>query len=71
MRSDQGDELRIDVSAQVCIASGECMRAVPEVFGQRRDGTVMLLRPRPPLTLQDRVRRAAGECPSGAIEVAP
>jgi ferredoxin len=69
--SDQGDELRIDVSAHVCIASGECMRAVPEVFGQRQDGTVMLLRPWAPHSLEDRVRRAAAECPSRAIEVAP
>lgn len=69
MEADQGDELRIDVSPHVCIASGECTRAVPEVFAQRPDGTVMLVRPRAPRALQDRVRRAAAECPSGAIEV--
>jgi steroid Delta-isomerase len=71
VESGQGDERQIGVSAHVCIASGECARAVPEVFGQRPDGTVMLLRPRVPLALAERVRRAAADCPSGAIKVAP
>ncbi len=67
MDSADSDDLRVAISRQACIGSGECARTVPEVFGQSRDGTALLRRPHPPRALADRVRRAASECPGGAI----
>jgi ferredoxin len=63
--------MRVDVDADRCAASGLCVLAAPEVFGQSdEDGKVQLLTPGPAGELHDRVRRAAARCPSGAIALA-
>ena len=70
MKADQDRVLRLRVDPEVCIASGECARAVPEVFGQRvTDGSVTLHEESLPTALQDRVRAAVIDCPSGAIVI--
>lgn len=70
MKPDRDDVVRVRVDPEVCIASGECARAVPEIFGQRvTDGSVTLLEESLPLALRDRVRAAVIDCPSGAIGI--
>jgi ferredoxin len=63
--------VRVEADAGRCAASGLCVLAVPEVFGQSdEDGKVQLLAAVPPAELAGRVRRAAARCPSGAITLA-
>jgi ferredoxin len=57
----------IHVDPTRCCASGLCATAVPEVFDQHQDGTVLLLDPNPP-DLTD-AHRAADNCPVGAIMI--
>lgn len=63
--------VRVSVDRQRCCGSGNCVMTAPEVFDQDEDqGLVMLLDPRPPAELDERVARAADMCPAGAITVA-
>lgn len=61
--------MRIAADRDVCIGSGLCVSAVPDVFDQDDDGIVM------PLTTEigdrdaDAVRQAVAQCPSGALRL--
>jgi ferredoxin len=60
--------MKVTVDQDKCIASGQCVLAVPDVFDQREeDGVVVLLNPSPPADLAEDVRQAAARCPSRAI----
>jgi ferredoxin len=60
--------MKVTVGQNKCIASGQCVLTVPEVFDQRdEDGIVVLLTDTPPDHLADDVRRAAVLCPAQAI----
>jgi ferredoxin len=62
--------MRVHVEPARCAASGLCVLAAPEVFGQSdEDGTVELLDPTPASGLQPRVRAAAARCPARAISL--
>ncbi|MEW2620506.1 ferredoxin [Streptomyces sp. NPDC048106] len=60
--------MRLSIDPGVCVGSGQCALAVPEVFDQDdEDGTVVLLDDRPQPELHDAVREAAALCPVQAI----
>lgn len=62
--------MRVTVRRDRCIASGQCVSAVGEVFDQNEDdGSVVLLTEAPPAGLAAEVRRAASVCPALAIIV--
>ncbi|MCC5576099.1 ferredoxin [Microtetraspora malaysiensis] len=62
--------MKIVIDQDRCIASGQCVSAVGEVFDQRdEDGVVVLLDPTPPADLAAAVRQAAAVCPARAIRV--
>jgi ferredoxin len=57
--------MRVIVSTDKCIASGACVLASPQVFGQRdEDGVVRILNEHPSLDLLNRVRQAVELCPA-------
>jgi ferredoxin len=57
--------MRIIASTQKCIASGSCVLACPQVFGQRdEDGVVHILNEHPSLDLLNRVKQAVDLCPA-------
>lgn len=67
---------RVSVDQDRCCASGQCVLLVPEVFDQREeDGVVVLRTPEPDPSLLAAVREAASVCPAAAItleeEMAP
>lgn len=60
--------MRVTVDQDICCGSGNCVLTAPEVFDQRdSDGIVWLRQEHPAPQLRDRVREAAGMCPSQAI----
>jgi len=62
--------VRVSVDQDRCIASGQCVRTAPSVFGQREeDGVVTLQQADPPDGLTKDVKLAAAVCPALAIAV--
>ncbi|MEV4166416.1 ferredoxin [Nonomuraea dietziae] len=62
--------MRVEVDVTRCVASGECVLLVPEVFDQREeDGLVVLLEDTPSAELHEAVRESATACPSAAIRL--
>lgn len=62
--------MNVDVDQEKCVASGQCVMAVPDVFDQRdEDGVAFLLTASPPAALAEEVRHAALVCPAAAIHV--
>jgi ferredoxin len=60
--------MKIKADTEICIGAGMCVLTAPEVFDQSEDdGTVVLLDPDPPVSLEAAVRRAVQLCPSGAL----
>ncbi|WP_431975221.1 ferredoxin [Micromonospora haikouensis] len=61
---------RLSVDAQICIGSGECVLAEPDVFAFEADQTARVL-PGPALHRMPtaRARELAMNCPSSAISV--
>jgi ferredoxin len=69
-RIDEEAFMKVVVDEEMCISSGQCVLAVPEVFDQRDDdGIAFTLGDEPPAGLADDVRRAAAACPALAIRV--
>ena len=61
---------RVSVEQDRCCASGQCVLLVPEVFDQReQDGVVVLRVSEPDESLLADVREAANLCPAAAITV--
>jgi ferredoxin len=57
--------VRVIASTHKCIASGSCVLACPQVFGQRdEDGVVLILHEHLSLDLLNQVRQAVDLCPS-------
>ena len=57
--------MRVIASTDKCIASGSCVLACPQVFGQRdEDGVVHIVHAHPSLDLLNRVRQAVELCPA-------
>ena len=62
--------MKVTVDQDKCVASGQCVLTVPNVFDQRdEDGIVVLLNPSPPAGLAEEVKQAAALCPALAITV--
>ncbi len=62
--------LRVRVNQDLCIGAGLCVLASSDVFDQREeDGVVILRQGDIPSQLDDAVRGAARKCPSLAITV--
>ena len=62
--------MKVTVDQDKCVASGQCVLTVPDVFDQRdEDGIVVLLNPSPPGGLAEDVKQAAALCPALAITV--
>lgn len=62
--------MRVIIDQDRCIASGQCVLRVPDVFDQRdEDGIVTLLTENPHPELAGDVRQAAALCPARAITV--
>ncbi|SDS29924.1 ferredoxin [Microlunatus soli] len=67
---DDGSEVRVIADREVCIGSGMCTFAVPEVFEQsEQDGTVVLLQEQPAEGLIADVEDAVRSCPSQALRI--
>jgi ferredoxin len=60
--------MRVTVTEDLCIGSGQCRRTCPEVFTEDELGQVALRTERPSERLRDAVLAAINGCPSGAIE---
>ncbi|MFI5776918.1 ferredoxin [Nocardia sp. NPDC051570] len=61
--------MRIQVRKEVCVGSGQCVFAAPDVFDQDDNGLVELVVAEPVAGHHDAVRYAAQLCPAMAIEV--
>jgi ferredoxin len=62
--------MKVIVDQNKCVASGQCVLSAPEVFDQREeDGIVVLRAETPPQGLEDDVRQAVALCPAQAIWV--
>lgn len=61
--------MKVIIDPDKCIASGACVLANPDVFGQDEDGIVTLLIERPEAEDFLRTRTAVGACPAMAIEL--
>jgi ferredoxin len=60
--------MKVTVDQDKCIGSGQCVLLAPEVFDQRdEDGIVLLKDANPPADLDDDVIEAAHVCPGLAI----
>jgi ferredoxin len=61
--------MRINADRDVCIGSGNCVFAAPELFDQGADGLVALLEPIPDASVEQTARDAVARCPSGALSL--
>ncbi|MFF3941570.1 ferredoxin [Streptomyces phaeofaciens] len=60
---------RVELEADKCVASGQCVVAAMQVFDQDDDGIAILLQERPAPALLDDVREAVAVCPAAAIRL--
>jgi ferredoxin len=61
--------MKVTIDSELCIASGACVLACPEVFKQDDDGLVMLVQDEPGSELRDTVLEAMAACPAAVIQV--
>lgn len=62
--------MKVTVDQEKCVASGQCVTVAEDVFDQRdEDGIVVLRAERPPAELAADVRQAEALCPALAIEI--
>jgi ferredoxin len=61
--------MRVTIDVEVCIASGACVLACPEVFQQDEEGLVVLVQDEPGAPLHDAVLEAMAACPAAVIQV--
>ncbi|MFF2808178.1 ferredoxin [Streptomyces sp. NPDC058000] len=60
--------MKVIVDQSKCVASGQCVLSAPDVFDQREeDGIVVLRAENPPEDLVEDVRQAVVLCPAQAI----
>jgi ferredoxin len=59
--------LQVNVDRDKCIASGACVLAAPEVFGQDDDGIVVVLQASPTAELEAKALDAIRACPAAVI----
>ena len=61
--------MKVELEADKCVASGQCVLAAPDVFDQDDDGIAILLDERPADENLDGVRAAVAICPAAAIRL--
>jgi len=62
--------MKVIIDQDKCVASGQCVTAAAEVFDQRdEDGIVVLRNENPPEHLAADIHQAAAVCPALAIVV--
>jgi ferredoxin len=62
--------MKVTVDQEKCVASGQCVIVAEDVFDQRdEDGVVVLRTERPPVELAADVRQAESLCPALAIAI--
>lgn len=61
--------MRVRVDAQVCAGFGACLGLCPDVFELHDDGYAIVRVSEVPQELEDAVRAAVSQCPSGAISL--
>ncbi|WP_330347221.1 ferredoxin [Streptomyces sp. NBC_00582] len=60
---------KVELEADKCVASGQCVVAAMQVFDQDDDGIAILLEEAPAPELLDDVREAVAVCPAAAIRL--
>jgi ferredoxin len=61
--------MKVHVNSQICAGFGVCLGLCPEVFKLHDDGYAIVRVSEVPPELEDAVRKAASQCPSGAISL--
>ncbi|MCD7445565.1 ferredoxin [Streptomyces lincolnensis] len=61
--------MKVELEADKCVASGQCVLAATDVFDQDDDGIAILLEDRPADELLDDVKEAVAVCPAAAIRL--
>ncbi|MFI9829082.1 ferredoxin [Streptomyces sp. NPDC051913] len=61
--------MKVELEADKCVASGQCVLAATDVFDQDDDGIAILLEDRPAPELLDDVEEAIAVCPAAAIRL--
>nr|WP_119612235.1 ferredoxin [Streptomyces acidiscabies] len=61
--------MQVELEADKCVASGQCVLAAMDVFDQDDDGIAVLLEAEPAADQLDAVREAVAVCPAGAIRL--
>ncbi|MEM7324441.1 MAG: (4Fe-4S)-binding protein [Actinomycetota bacterium] len=69
MTTNGGNQVKVTVNQDVCIASGQCEMIEPDVF-LIDDETVIAGIVGDPMMSRDRAEQVADRCPSGAITFA-
>jgi ferredoxin len=61
--------MKVHVDAGVCAGFGVCLGLAPDVFALHADGYAIVRVGQVPRELEDAVRDAVSQCPSGAISL--
>ena len=61
--------MKVELEADKCVASGQCVLAAMNVFDQDDDGIAILLDDKPAPELLDDVKEAIAVCPAAAIRL--
>ncbi|WP_030946518.1 ferredoxin [Streptomyces sp. NRRL S-646] len=61
--------MKVELEADKCVASGQCVLAAMDVFDQDDDGIAILLEDTPAPELLDDVKEAVAVCPAAAIRL--
>ncbi|MEU6374863.1 ferredoxin [Streptomyces sp. NPDC046909] len=61
--------MKVELEADKCVASGQCVLAAMDVFDQDDDGIAILLEDQPGPELLDDVKEAVAVCPAAAIRL--
>ncbi|NUP15622.1 MAG: ferredoxin [Streptomyces sp.] len=61
--------MKVELEADKCVASGQCVLAAMEVFDQDDDGIAILLEEQVGAEQLDDVREAIAVCPAAAIRL--
>nr|WP_269787500.1 ferredoxin [Streptomyces guryensis] len=65
----KGIDMKVELEADKCVASGQCVLAAMDVFDQDDDGIAILLEDEPAPELLDDVKEAIAVCPAAAIRL--
>ncbi len=66
-----GDNVKVEIDADVCAGHGVCVGLVPDVFELSVDGYSVVKVDEVPAEQESAVRAAADQCPTDAITITP